>query len=87
MSELDELLDHLVRSSRLSHSEAMRVVEDVLAFFNEDPEDFVCRRHRALQGEGLSNAEIFDRITLELAQFRFRAPAYSERQLRRIIYG
>jgi hypothetical protein len=40
-----------------------------------------------LQGEGLSNSEIFARLSAELARWRFRAPAYSERQLRRMIYG
>ena len=87
MSELGDLLDHLVRSSRLSRSEAARVVAEVFAFFDENPEAFVCRRHRVLQGEGLSNGAIFARIADELSRFRFRAPAYTERQLRRIIYG
>ena len=87
MSELGDLLDHLVRSSRLSRSEAARVVEEVFAFFDENPEAFVSRRHRALQSEGLSNSAIFARIAAELPRFRFRAPAYTERQLRRIIYG
>jgi hypothetical protein len=87
MSELEDLLDHLARSTRLSRAEAERLVAEVLAFFAETPEAFVCRRHRALQGEGLSNSVIFGRIAAELARFRFRAPAYTERQLRRIIYG
>jgi hypothetical protein len=87
MLELEDLLDHLVRSSRLSRSEAARLVEEVVAFFGEEPEAFVCRRHRALQGEGLSNSAIFARLAAELPRFCFRAPAYTERQLRRIIYG
>jgi hypothetical protein len=90
MSEIPELCDlvaYLVRTSRLTPTEAHRIVGDVLAFLNEDPEDFVRRRHRALQIEGLSNAEIFTRLRVELARLRFRAPAYTERQLRRLIYG
>lgn len=87
MSELGDLVDHLVRSSRLSPAEAMRLVDEVCAFFDEIPEAFVCRRHRALQDEGLSNSAIFARIAAELPLFRFRAPVYSERQLRRIVYG
>jgi hypothetical protein len=87
MSDLEDLLDHLVHSSRLSREEAVRVVAEVCAYFNEIPETFVCRRHRILQGEGLSNSAIFARIATELPRFRFRAPAYSERQLRRIVYG
>jgi hypothetical protein len=87
MVELEELLDYLIRSSRLTRPEAARLVDEVLAFLNERPEEFVCRRHRALQKEGLSNGAIFSRLPAELARLRFRAPAYTERQLRRIIYG
>jgi hypothetical protein len=86
-NELADLVDYLVRTTRLSRSEATRLVGEVLAFLDERPEEFVCRRHRALQGEGLSNSEIFARLASELERRRFRAPAYSERQLRRMIYG
>ncbi len=86
-NEFDDLVSYLVRTSRLGHSEASRLVGEVLSFLDERPEEFVCRRHRALQGEGLSNSEIFARIAAELERWRFRAPAYSERQLRRLIYG
>jgi hypothetical protein len=47
----------------------------------------VRRRHLAMQGEGLSNPEIFARLQAELAQWRFRTPELTERQIRRIIYG
>ena len=86
-SEFGDLVAYLARSTRLSQSEASRLVGEVLSFLDERPEEFVCRRHRALQGEGLSNGEIFARLAIELARWRFRAPAYSERQLRRMIYG
>ena len=86
-AEFDDLVAYLVRTSRLSRAEAVRLIDDVLVFLNERPEEFVCRRHRALQSEGLSNCEIFVRLAEELERWRFRAPAYSERQIRRIIYG
>jgi hypothetical protein len=85
--EFEDLIIYLVRTTRLSGPEAVRLVDEVLSFLDERPEEFVCRRHRALQGEGLSNSEIFVRLSAELACWRFRAPAYSERQLRRMIYG
>jgi hypothetical protein len=85
--ELEDLVAYLVRTSRLTRSEAVRIVGDVLSFLDERPEEFVIRRHRALQGEGLPNGEIFSRLAAELTRWRFRAPAYSERQLRRLIYG
>ena len=86
-TEFEDLVSHLVRTTRLSHTEAIRLVDEVLAFLDERPEEFVSRRHRALRREGLSNSEIFLRLAAELERWRFRAPAYSERQLRRLIYG
>jgi hypothetical protein len=67
--------------------EARRLIDEVLAYMNETAEDFIRRRHLALQSQGHSNAEIFARLATEIAQRRFRAEAYSERQIRRIIYG
>lgn len=87
LGELQELVTYLVRTSRLTPAEARRVVDEVMAFFDETPDAFIRRRHLALQSEGLSNTAIFARLTAELAQGRFRAPEYSERQIRRIIYG
>ena len=73
-SELGELIAYLARTSRLAPAEATRVVNEVLAFMNETPEDFIRRRHLGLQSQGLSNSEIFLQIATELAQRRFRAP-------------
>jgi hypothetical protein len=85
--ELEELVTYLVRSSRLSAEEARRIVENVLAFLHETPEDFVRRRHLILQADGLSNPEIYRRLTAELSVRRFCAPPYTQRQIRRMIYG
>jgi len=86
-SDLADLYTHLARSGRLSEPEARRVVEEVLAFLDETPDAFVRRRHLELQSAGLGNAAIFARIERELAERRFRAPALSARQIRRIVYG
>jgi hypothetical protein len=86
-SDLHELASYLARTSRLDVNEAQRLIEEVLAFLNETPEAFVRRRHRALQVEGRTNTEIFEQLGAELPQRRFQAPAYSQRQLRRIVYG
>jgi hypothetical protein len=85
--ELEELVAYLVRTSRLTQTEATRAVGDVLSFLDERPEEFVIRRHRALRREGLPNGQIFGLLSAELMRWRFQAPAYSERQLRRLIYG
>ncbi|MEV6183843.1 hypothetical protein AB0M07_43740, partial [Streptomyces sp. NPDC052015] len=45
----DELVDHLTRSTPLNRGEALRVIQDVLAYFDETTEEYVRRRHRELQ--------------------------------------
>jgi hypothetical protein len=86
-TELAELATYLVRSTRLTAPEARRVIDEVLAYMNETAEGFIRRRHLALQSQGHSNADIFARLAAEVSQRRFRAAEYSERQIRRIIYG
>ena len=83
----DELVDHLTRSTPLSRGEALRVVQDVLAYFDETTEEYVRRRHRELQAQGLVNATIFERIAAELKYRAVAQPELTLRQLRRIVYG
>ncbi|MBW5425704.1 hypothetical protein GKQ77_29785 [Streptomyces sp. BG9H] len=83
----DDLVDHLTRSTPLQRGEALRVIQDVLAYFDETTEAFVRRRHRELQGQGLLNAAIFEQISAELAYRAVAPPELTLRQLRRIIYG
>jgi hypothetical protein len=83
----DDLIDHLVRSTSLQRGEAVRVVLDVLAYFDETAPEFVRRRHRELQAKGLANPEIFARIEAELPHRAVAPPPLSLRQLRRIVYG
>ncbi|MBW8792830.1 MAG: hypothetical protein JF597_04345 [Streptomyces sp.] len=83
----DELVDHLMRSSPLSRGEALRVIQEVLAYFDETTADYVRRRHRELQAEGLVNTEIFDRIAADLKYRAVAPPELTLRQLRRMVYG
>ncbi|GGR77426.1 hypothetical protein GCM10010252_15100 [Streptomyces aureoverticillatus] len=83
----EELVDHLTRSTSLQRGEALRVIQDVLAYFDETAEQFVRRRHRELQGQGLVNAEIFERIAADLRYRAVAPPELTLRQLRRIVYG
>ncbi|GAA4822494.1 hypothetical protein GCM10023220_64780 [Streptomyces ziwulingensis] len=83
----DELVDHLTRSTPLSRGEALRVVQDVLAYFDETAEEYVRRRHRELQSQGLVNATIFERIEAELKYRAVAPPELTLRQLRRMVYG
>ncbi|MET7284397.1 hypothetical protein [Streptomyces sp. NPDC005573] len=83
----EELVDHLTRSTPLSRGEALRVVQDVLAYFDETTQDYVRRRHRELQAQGLQNMEIFDRIEADLHYRTVAPPELTLRQLRRMVYG
>jgi hypothetical protein len=82
-----ELVEYLVRSCPLSPPEAARVIADVLRFFSEAPEDYVRRRHRELKARGVTNDQAFARIAAEIPLRRYAPPAFSLRQLRRIVYG
>lgn len=86
-SDLDDLVAYVARSSGLASQQARRIVDDVLSYLNESPEDFVRRRHAALLRLGRRNPEIYATIAAELTERRFPAPAWSLRQIRRIIYG
>ncbi|MFF5535441.1 hypothetical protein ACFY71_23625 [Streptomyces cinerochromogenes] len=83
----EELVDHLTRSTPLNRGEALRVVQDVLAYFDETTQDFVRRRHRELQAQGLVNTEIFERIEADLKYRAVAPPELTLRQLRRMVYG
>ncbi|HEY7073568.1 MAG TPA: hypothetical protein VH479_25815 [Acidimicrobiales bacterium] len=84
---MDDLVDHLVRTTHLPAGVARRVVDDVVAYFSETTEAVVRRRHRQLQASGLANPAIFDRIADELASRPVAAPPLTHRQIRRIVYG
>ncbi|HUZ09479.1 MAG TPA: hypothetical protein VMU76_04860 [Acidimicrobiales bacterium] len=82
-----DLVSHLCRGTGLQPGEAERLVGEVLAFFSETLEEFVCRRHRELRARGLKNEEIFDVIGAEIPRRRVVPPERSRRQIRRMIYG
>jgi hypothetical protein len=82
-----DLARYLAASTGLPQPTAVRVIADVATYFNETIEGFVRRRHAELQQRQRKNDEIWPLIAAELGQRRFAAPALSERQLRRIVYG
>jgi hypothetical protein len=61
-SELSDLVAYLVRTTRLTRADAARLVDEVLSYLDERPEEFVSRRHRVLQAEGAANSEIYSRL-------------------------
>jgi hypothetical protein len=86
VTDLD-LLQHVTSATGLSPGAAARLVDDVVGYFAEPADTYVRRRHRELQHRGLKNAEIFAVIHGELARRVVAPPSYSDRQLRRIVYG
>jgi hypothetical protein len=89
MHDVDELSAHLARITRLDPTEARRAVLELLDLLSAETADaYVVRRHRELQATArLTNDVIFRLIAAELVARPFAAPAYSERQIRRLIYG
>jgi hypothetical protein len=83
----DELVGHLALTTALPVGMARRVVEEVVAYCSEPAEAFIRRRHRELQDQGASNAEIFPRLVSEVSHRPVAAPPFTERQIRRTIYG
>ena len=81
------LVSHVVATTSLTPGEAARVIDDVIAFHAQSVEGFVRDRHAHLKTYGAKNPEIFARIAEELAHRVVAAPALTERQLRRIVYG
>jgi hypothetical protein len=83
----DDLIRQLGRTTGLPVGVVTRVVDDVLAYFDETLEEYVRRRHKELQRRGHTNDRIFERIAAELPRRRVATGDVSLRQLRRMIYG
>lgn len=81
------LVTHVMTSTGLGEAEAVRVIEDVIAYHREAVPAYVRRRHGELKLRGAKNAEIFRLLRDELAERVVAAPDLSERQLRRLVYG
>ena len=71
----------------VSPDRASRVVAEVVDAFSSTVDDFIADRHLELKRRGWRNDAIYERIAQELADWRFRAPELTERQIRRRIYG
>jgi hypothetical protein len=82
-----DLIQYMQQMVGLTSAESERLVDEILNYFDETWQAFVKRRHKELQKQGHNNVLIYARIQQEIRQRRFAAPALSERQIRRIIYG
>ncbi|HEX4256235.1 MAG TPA: hypothetical protein VH089_14160 [Streptosporangiaceae bacterium] len=77
----------MIATTGLSPATATRVIADVVAYFDETVEEYVRRRHHELRLRQVKNAQIWAAIAGEIGTRKFGAPAMTERQLRRIVYG
>jgi hypothetical protein len=82
-----DLVRYLAAYTGLPQDTAVRVIADITTYFSETIAEFVQRRHAELQRAQHKNDEIWPVIAAELRQRRFPAPALSDRQLRRLVYG
>ncbi|MEE9334839.1 MAG: hypothetical protein V3U65_12200 [Granulosicoccaceae bacterium] len=86
-SDANDLIDHLCRHSPLTAEQAKQIVAEVNNYYRESVAVFVCRRHKELQHQGLSNNAIYNALMHEMPERRFSNEPLSERQIRRLIYG
>lgn len=82
-----DLIEHLCRNMALNKADAERLVNEVVTYFQESPDTYIRRRHREMQLQGRNNAEVFAILQAELPRCVFPAAPFSERQIRRIVYG
>lgn len=82
-----DVIARVTQTTGVSESEAERIVAEIVDHLSEPPDRYVTRRHRELRARGLTNDRIWPVLSEELGQRRFPAPPYSDRQLRRIVYG
>jgi len=86
-THVSDLIKHLSQQTALSEAQSQQVIAEVLAYFNEDIESYIRRRHHELQQQGLSNAKIFTSIQEEMSSRLFPAEKISVRKIRRMVYG
>lgn len=86
-NDIDTLTTHLTTATGLPTGQARRLIDDVLAYFDETVDAFITRRHRELMAQGLKNDAIYRQLGYELHGRRFLAAPLTERQIRRLIYG
>ncbi len=82
-----EFKRYVVDTYGMTESAFDKLFEEFLACFGQTLEEYVAARHAALQRAGRKNAEIYRLIRKETEAMRFAAPALTERQVRRLIYG
>lgn len=83
----EPLVKRLSTVCGLSPGKASQVVSEVLDQLSVTVDEYIAARHESLQDQGWPNEKIYQQIQSDLGRLRFSAPALSERQIRRRIYG
>ncbi len=71
----------------LSERELDKLVDELRDHWSETREQYVLRRHRELQRDGVPNRAIYGILRREIRDRRFAPRPMTERQVRRLIYG
>lgn len=82
-----EQRQHLLENYDIRPEVLDRLIADLWTLTNRNPQEWVQYRHAKLQRSGLHNEEIWRQLQQELSEGRFAAPRFSQRQIRRMIYG
>ncbi|MBN2545800.1 MAG: hypothetical protein JXB50_08390 [Spirochaetes bacterium] len=61
--------------------------DELLNVFSETEKDYISRRHKELKKIGYKNKEIYPLIINEVSNCLFKGNIFTERQIKRIIYG
>ena len=80
-------IQHLLRVVDVSERDLQKLVLELVDHWSETTEEFVLRRHRELQREGVPNRVVYGQIADELIGRPVRVDPLTVRQVRRIIYG
>lgn len=79
--------EYLFGIADVSERDLDKLVTELLHHWSETVEEYVRRRHRELQRQGLPTRDIYGVVRRELELRRFGPKPRSERQIRRLIYG
>lgn len=86
--ELDETFkNYLLSSYPIDESLLNSLLDDMGEYLLQDVGDFIFKRHREMQKQGVKNERIYEKIQKELKTRSFAGPELSLRQIRRAIYG
>lgn len=80
-------IERLIHGYGIDTSQAERLLEEFLIYYNQTVEEWVRSRHYHLQRQGYKNEDIYNIIATELNTRRFVSEPLSIRQIRRLIYG